>query len=151
MGYSLMPPVPKPPEMRQRRNKTSTRATLYVLEGAKKNTAPELPEGDWHELTQLWWKNVWSSPMAGEYLESDRHGLILLAHLIEQYWRDPKTTIAAEIRMQEQRFGLSPIDRRRLQWEVKKVEGEGRGRGGRGRPVPERSKDPRSILRPTAS
>lgn len=143
-----MPPIPKPPELRQRRNKSATRATLIVLEGAKKKATPELPEGDWHELTRLWWKNVFESPMAGEYLEADLHGLILLAHLIEQYWRDPKPTTAAEIRMQEQRFGLSPIDRRRLQWEIQRVEVPGKGKG---KLRPERSKDPRSILREASS
>lgn len=136
--------------MRQRRNKAATRATLYVLDSRTKEP-PQLPDGDWHELTLQWWRNVWSSPMAPEYLEADLHGLILLAHLIEQYWRDPQVKTAAEIRAQSQLFGLSPLDRRRLQWEVRRVEGGGVQRpGGRaGAPAPTR-RDPRSILR-TAS
>jgi hypothetical protein len=141
-------PVPKPPELRQRRNKTSTRATLVVLE-TKRKERPELPAGDWSVLTKRWWTNVWASPMAEEYLEADHHGLILLAHLIEQYWRDPKVTLAAEIRAQEARFGLSPIDRRRLQGEVKRVEGNGKKPGGRN--IRPRSRDPREILRQDVS
>lgn len=141
-------PIPKPPELRQRRNKVSTRATLVVLD-TKRKAVPELPKGDWSALTLAWWKNVWASPMSEEFLEADHHGLILLAHLIETYWRDPKTQTAAEIRAQEQRFGLSPLDRRRLQWEVKRVEGSGRLKP-RGT-VGARSRDPRSILRESAS
>jgi len=49
--------------------------------------------------------------MAREYLDSDRHGLFLLAALADQFWTDPSPTLAAEIRMQRQCFGLSPIDR----------------------------------------
>lgn len=136
-----MPLIPKPPEMRQRRNKTSTRATLYVLDPPKKPDW-KLPEGDWHPLTLTWWEGVLGSPMVSEYLQADYHGLILVAHLIEQYWTDPKVATAAEIRMQEQRFGLSPMDRRRLQWEVRRIEGTERP------PAPPATRrDPRTILR----
>ncbi len=47
------------------------------------------------------------------------------ADLIDDYWGaegTKKTQLAAEIRLQCQRFGLSPIDRRRLQWEVARGE-----------------------------
>jgi hypothetical protein len=65
--------------------------------------------------------------MAGEYLHADmRGGLFNLAELYQRRWseKDTKVLIAiiAEIRQQEIRFGLSPIDRRRLQWEIEKGE-----------------------------
>jgi hypothetical protein len=62
--------------------------------------------------------------MAGEYDPSDIHGLALLDDLYDAYWTLPpekamtKLTLAGEIRLQRQCFGLSPIDRRRLQWEI---------------------------------
>jgi hypothetical protein len=62
--------------------------------------------------------------MAGEYDPSDIHGLAMLADLYDAYWATPpekaitKKELAGEIRLQRQCFGLSPIDRRRLQWEI---------------------------------
>jgi hypothetical protein len=63
--------------------------------------------------------------MAPEFLQADIHGLYVLAELVNQFWTKPTTYMAAEIRQQRQCFGLTPMDRRRLQWTVQKVE-EGR-------------------------
>ncbi len=60
--------------------------------------------------------------MANEYLDADIPGLHRLAVLIDQFWTDPSTALAAEIRLEQQAFGLTPIDRRRLQWEVERGE-----------------------------
>jgi hypothetical protein len=64
--------------------------------------------------------------MSSEWDESDIHGLYLLAQLIDDFWTGKpgmtKKEIAAEIRLQRQSYGLSPIDRRRLQWEIDKGE-----------------------------
>jgi hypothetical protein len=90
--------------------------------------------------------------MAPEYDDSDKHGLFVLAVLVDGFWRKPHWTAAAEIRLQRQCFGLSPIDRRRLQWEIEKVD-EAQERGERRRAQsPPRSRttksgqDPRSFL-----
>jgi hypothetical protein len=73
---------------------------------------PELPaERDWHTLTARWWADVWASPMAGEYLDADVHGLFRLALLVDDYWLASSPTgrrdLAGEIRLQGQAFGLS--------------------------------------------
>ena len=47
----------------------------------------------------------------------------MLADLMDLYWYG-KRDLAGEIRLQGQCFGLTPIDRRRLQWEVQRVEAE---------------------------
>lgn len=126
-----MPPVPKPAALRQRRNAASTKSTLPSAKAAKRNRVPALPEresGGWHPLVLEWWASVWRSPMASEFLDADmRGGLFLLADLHQIRWtvRDkPKelAAVAAEIRLQEVRFGLSPVDRRRLQWVVEQGE-----------------------------
>jgi hypothetical protein len=90
--------------------------------------------------------------MAAEYLEADKQGLILLAHLQQSFWtarsNKDKCYFAKEIRQQEQRFGLTPIDRRRLQWEVEKGESAAaktETRRKRKRPNP--TKDPREVLK----
>ena len=114
--------VPKPAALRQRQNKTSTRAILSA-EQAVTRRAPMLPKHrEWNKLTRAWWTDVWHSPMASEFLESDIHGLHMLAELIDRFWEEPTVSLSAEIRLQRQCFGLTPIDRRRLQWEVERVE-----------------------------
>ena len=120
-----MPALPK--RNPARRNHSTTRATLSPVHDVK---APPLPAGrEWNWQTESWWRDVWASPMAPEYDDSDKHGLFMLAVLVDEFWRKPTWTTAAEIRLQRQCFGLSPIDRRRLQWEIEKVdEAQDRGR-----------------------
>lgn len=121
---------PKPPGMRQRRNRASTRATLPSVEESAGRVVPILPgrpEGErWHVRVTDWWGAVWRSPMAAEYLDSDKCGLYMLAELHQRFWSSPGArtvaSLAAEIRQQEIRFGLSPAARRRLQWEIERGE-----------------------------
>lgn len=125
-------PVPKPPALRARRNRAVTRATLPTAAEASENKVPKLPDREskaerWHPMVTAWWASVWKSPMATEFLAADMTGgLFNLAELYQKRWttKDTKELIGiiAEIRQQEVRFGLSPIDRRRLQWEVEKGE-----------------------------
>lgn len=132
-------PLPKDPATRQRRNKTATAATLPADGGSSVET-PELPprmievdgelrEGEWHPMAVAFWDDVWASPMAPEFLDSDVHGLYVVLALTDGYWRRMETgqvsganELAKELRLQRQSYGLSPIDRRRLQWEVDKGE-----------------------------
>ena len=119
-------PMPKPAGLRQRANKTASRASL-APESAPRKRAPRLPkredtEPDWHRMTRAWWRDVWHSPRAAEYIRADEHGLFRLAVLIDQFWHEPTQKLAAEIRLQQQAFGLTPIDRRRLEWSIEQAE-----------------------------
>jgi hypothetical protein len=117
-----MPPLPKHPSTRARRNKVAGARTLQAVDHPE---IPELPEDAgtvWHSLTRSWWNDIWSSPMAPEFDESDVHGLFVLAMLVNAFWIEPSQALAAEIRLQRQCFGLTPIDRRRLQWEIDRGE-----------------------------
>lgn len=147
-------PESKPAHLRQRRNKTSTHSTLVREHDV---LAPPLPERDkpWNELTLQWWSDIWASPMAPEFEKlSDTYGLYVLAALHDDFWSLPvdkpraRAEIAAEIRLQEQRFGLSPMDRRRLQWQVEQTEeAQDRGRQRRARTVTvDPADDPRAAL-----
>lgn len=140
-----MPAMPK--RNPARRNKSTTRATLQTVHDVK---APPLPDDrEWHRQTIAWWADVWASPMAPEYDDSDIHGLFVLAVLVDGFWLKPHWTAAAEIRLQRQCFGLTPIDRRRLQWEIEKVdEAQDRGQKRRAasRPPAKAAQDPRSVL-----
>jgi len=145
-------PVPKDPKVRQRENKVSTNGT-FVDDNPITNI-PDLPKRrrKWRVETLAWWHDVWSSPMRDEYINADTHGLFVLADLIDAYWRassagHPTASLATEIRLQRQCFGLTPIDRRRLQWEIQ------RGEEAESRRVPKKPKavpdavDPREKLK----
>jgi hypothetical protein len=85
--------------------------------------------------------------MVGEYLDADIPGLVVVMELQDAFNYGDKT-VASELRLQRQCFGLTPIDRRRLQWEVGKVEGARRGgRSPAEMPQPTKKNDPRQVLR----
>lgn len=115
-------PIPKDPTLRQRRNKMTTAAKLAPVERLEMPDLPARGRRQWHPFTLAWWEDVRESPMAAEYVKADLHGLFVLADLVDQYWKKPAVKLAAEIRQQRQCFGLTPIDRRRLQWEIQRVE-----------------------------
>ena len=107
-------PKPKSPATRQRRNKSASAA---VLPTGALGDAPTLPKGRrWRAETKAWWADVWASPMASQFLQADVHALRRLAVLVNAFWVAPSTSMAGEIREQEARFGLTPLDRWRLQW-----------------------------------
>lgn len=111
----------KPEGLRRRRNKTATRATLRP---AVNPDIPDLPEHVmWHEAVLHWWADCWTSPMAPEWTESDRHTLFLAARLIQQVWDEDtspasRVTSATEARHLLRECGLTPMARRSLQWEI---------------------------------
>jgi len=118
---------PKDPNLKQRRNKEKSAGTF--VDDNPITDIPELPKRrrKWRVETLAWWADVWSSPMRDEYINADTHGLFVLADLIDAYWRassagHPTASLATEIRLQRQCFGLTPIDRRRLQWEIQRGE-----------------------------
>lgn len=149
-------PAPKPPELRQRTNRMSTHAKLPSEAESAENDVPPLFVRDdgksWHPMVLEWWDAVWRSGMASEFLGVDmRGGLYLLANLYQIGWTT--TSKAAfieatkEIRLQEVRFGLSPMDRRRLQWEVNRGEQAEKQMERRRMPKPDPTGDPRANLK----
>lgn len=86
--------------------------------------------------------------MAEEYLRVDEHSLFRLAILMDVFWTEPNQAMAAEIRLQQQAFGLTPLDRRRLEWSIEQAEEakdrRDQKRGQRATVIP--GNDPRAIL-----
>ena len=80
--------------------------------------------------------------MAHEWLEADVEGLYRLAVVIDRFWRKPSLHLLMVIGQQEQKYGLSPLDRRRLEWVIERA-GEEKKRGPRPAKVGE---DPRKYL-----
>src|SRR3954447_474908 len=168
-----MGPPPKPYGSAARHRWAKPKATAAVLHAPEPGEVPvpALPRrapgtGDWHPLTTAWWRDVWASPMAREYDKSDQHGLFALAMVVNDFWAASdareRREAAQEIRLQGQRYGLSPMDRRRLQWEIERAdEARAKGRKRAAHPVESapapgavqagpaagRPADPRAILR----
>jgi hypothetical protein len=142
-----MGPAPKPAHLRQRTNKKAGATVLQMSSGANAGEVPAIPNPDartWHELTLRGWENAWNSPMAAQWLTTDVDALGRLALMWDEFYKAPDSKVLAEIRLQEQRFGLSPLDRSRLQWEVAK------GQEAERKVAQQKTKrpagDPRSIL-----
>ena len=83
---------------------------------------------EWHPKVLEWWGWTWRSQLAREYIRLDLSGLFVAAELYQDFWmaEEPRTRreLAAELAKQLARYGQSPSDRRRLQWEIKRVEAE---------------------------
>lgn len=122
-------PTAKDPSLRGRRNKTATRATLSKpdVDSAEK---PKLPSSiEWFPEVVAWWDDLWTSEPRKEWIDVDTHLLAVAARLY-QMMLDPETkptaakALAGEYRQILVQFGLTPMARRTLQWEVLRVEGE---------------------------
>lgn len=118
-------PMPKDPALRQRRNKSATRALLLpeITPIVRAPRLPKKPDGaEWTDHAARWWKDVWSSPMRHEFLRVDLGALFRLVLMVDAFWVKPSLELAKEIRMMEREFGLTPLSRRRLEWTVAQTE-----------------------------
>lgn len=152
-----MPAAKKHPSTRARANRASTAATLPA-DGRAAVVRP-LPETrDWHDLTRQWWDDLWSSPMSSEYHPSDWYQLILLATAYDLLLEPGLTpgqfkALSEEVRAHRTPFGMTPYDRRRLEWTIEQAEdAKDRGKGRRERAEkpqakPDPKQDPRNVLR----
>jgi hypothetical protein len=149
-----MPRPPKDPKLRQRRNVEVTARTFIDTSPLVTGGPPPLPArnpdddsgAEWHPKAVQAWQDIWGAPMATEYTQADVHRVEMYVDLIHRYWTKPSVSLAAEIRLQGVCLGVTPIDRRRLQWEICRVEGNET----QPEPKPERPArlvDPRTLLR----
>lgn len=153
-----MPAPKKHPSTRARANRATTAATLPADSGsATAVIVRNLPdERDWHPLTVEWWNALWTSPMASEYHTSDWYQLVLLAIAYDRLL-DPDLSpaqfkvLSEEVRSHRTPFGMTPYDRRRLEWQIESSEdAKDRGKQRRARngvTQPARDNDPRQVFR----
>lgn len=124
---------PDEEKLSKRGNKASLIATLSADDAAPA-AAPELPPrpDGWHEQTRRWWADVWASPMSNEWHDSDIHNVFVCAMLYDDMWcgetAAARQKAAAEFRQQRASLGLTPYDRRRLEWTIESAD-EARARG----------------------
>jgi hypothetical protein len=75
---------------------------------------------------KAYWKALWSSPVAGMFLEIDKFPLARAARLHALVIAgDASASEQAELRAIEMAHGVSPLARRKLQWEVEQAAGPG--------------------------
>jgi len=124
-------PTPKPAALRQRRNRATSTANLPAerapRERDRKPYLPRCPDADdlkatWHPMARRWWNDVWASPMHHQFLRGDEPALLRLMVLVDRFWKTQALDVAREIRMLEREFGLTPLSRRRLEWNVVQAE-----------------------------
>lgn len=106
---------------RVRRNRPPE--TTLVEDGSSGLEAPPLPdELELLETTRAWWVELWDSPIALLWKPLDVPALVRLAILTDKVLRGSTTSaLLEEIRALEDRFGLSPLARKRLAWEIGKA------------------------------
>lgn len=130
-------PTPKDPNVRARRNKSTTRRTLSVEHDVKAPPLPKLPDVEWLPITRKWWRELWASGMAPEYLEVHRFGLFRVAMLFNKFF-DPDTELKQQLDIQvrlekaEADYGINPMAMRRLEWQIEETEDK-QARGNRRR------------------
>jgi len=142
-------PAPKAAHLRQRTNKKAGNATLSMVPD-RPSKAPPIPNPDareFHPQTLVDWAHALASPMASQWLQTDLDALGRLALLWDDFYRRPSADALKEIRLQGQLFGLSPLDRSRLQWEVSRADEAEQKKQRHSTPRKTGTHDPRSVLK----
>jgi hypothetical protein len=140
-------PLPKPAHLRQRTNKKAGNAMIQAVDSPEIPELPAHPDGrTWHAYTVESWCRAWGSAMASQWLPTEFDGVFRLAMKWDDYYLKGRASDLGEIRLQEQRFGLSPLDRSRLQWEVNRGDEATRKLRQRIQPSARVSGDPRKLL-----
>lgn len=139
-------PMPKDPQTKSRGKKASTKA---VISAVVDHDVPPLPDPafwlsrpmingvevtvgdddkpvDWSPAVKKWWDTIWSSPMSNEFHESDTAQLELACFYLHQVTNPyikmaERLTAASKYESCVRNFGLTPMSRRSLQWEIEKV------------------------------
>lgn len=118
--------LPKDPAQRARRNRKSTHHVIDASSRVEKRpplTKELLGVEVVPSQVQRWWRVVWASPLATQWIEADVEVLYLLAALRCAFLEKPTAAMAGEIRLQETRLGLDLMARRRLDWRIEETKG----------------------------
>ena len=118
-----VPPKPR----HQRRNRNPLRAGDWILlpEG-RKGPAPSCAGYGLNSASQSWWRSIWRSPMATQWTDGDVPALLELAILRERLL-DGKLSVASEVRLRTNEFGLSPAGRQSRRWMITEKDQERAG------------------------
>jgi hypothetical protein len=115
-----MPTPPKNPAQRRRRNAAPP---VTKIDPGAKIAAPPVPPGMSERAAELW-AEVWSDPVAVIWEACDRPAVARLCRFrAAEESGKAGGVMLAQITALEDRLGLSPMARRRLQYEIDKAAG----------------------------
>jgi hypothetical protein len=118
-----MPPVPKPPDQRRRRNKEE-RVELPpapdALAGPDLPPAPDALDGVWPAEVVEWYDDWRRSPMVAMFQPTDWRRLRMIAPLVACYVRTLDPRLMSEIRLNETLLGATATDRAKMKWDTAK-------------------------------
>lgn len=80
-------------------------------------------EIEWAGPVVDWWQDIWSSPMANEFVDSDIHGLYLACYYFHEslnpfYKASDRIAFAKQFENAIKNYGLTPSARESLRWQV---------------------------------
>ena len=109
---------PAPKAVRSRPNDTARRQVeMKKLTDDGELRGPDLPEGDWHPRTLVWWDNWRRSPQAQHMGQVDWDFMVDTAMMHSAMWNGD-LKMASEVRIRVAKFGATPEDRLRLKVQV---------------------------------
>jgi hypothetical protein len=119
---------PAPKQREQRRNRAQKTAGDWVQlpsEGYQ-GPIPSLAGLELSNSTHEWWKTIWRSPMASQWNQGDVPALKELA-MLRELLLDGKVSVAAEVRLRSDSFGLTPAGRQQRRWMITEEDQERAG------------------------
>lgn len=69
---------------------------------------------DWHPQTLVWWDAIRRWPVMEHELEASWQFMVTTAMLHHKMWTNGRWDFAAEVRLREAKYGITPDDLRRL-------------------------------------
>lgn len=109
--------APKPDGQRRRRNAPTHSDQIVTVDDELRG--PELA-GPFSPSTLAWFETWRRSPQAQLFEETDWSRLVLLAPIVDAYFRRPSAAALSEIRMNEERLGATVVDRMRARIRIER-------------------------------
>ena len=121
-----MPVPPKPAGQRRNRN-PKVAGEWAVLDEPYSGPIPALPKlaDKWTDDSRRWWRAIWRTPMATQWLD-DVGSLAILA-FIRQRLLDGDMRLLSEVRQWSDDFGLTPKGRQMRRWVISAKDAERAG------------------------
>lgn len=111
--------APKPDGQRRRRNAPTHSDQVVTDDGELRGPALD---GPYAAPTLAWYETWRRSPQAQLFEATDWSRLVLLAPIVDAYFRRPSAAALSEIRMNEERLGATVVDRMRARIRVDRDE-----------------------------